>query len=307
MPDAAGPPVAGPRRVLVFGLGHAGRLLAARLQAAGIACVGTVRDPARALPPCGAVLRRFDGNRAEAALMADIAASDAVVASIPPDADGDPACRRFADALAVSGVARIVYLSSTGVYGDRGGGRIDETAAADACHPAALARLAAEAQWRALGERAGIPVAVLRLPGLYGPGRNALVQLARGHARHVVRPGLAFSRLHVEDLAEALFAALHLPQPAAFAVHLLADDEAAPPQDVLAFAAALSGLPLPPAQDWRDPVLPESLRRFYQADRRIDDAATRALLGWSPRHRSYREGLRALWAAGEGRPAEVPV
>ena len=75
----------------------------------------------------------------------------------------------------------------------------------------------------------------------------------------------------------------------------------------LAFAAALSGLPLPPAQDWRDPALPESLRRFHQADRRIDDAATRALLGWSPRHRSYREGLRALWAAGEGRPAEVPV
>ena len=136
-------------------------MLAACLQDAGIASVGTVRDSARTRLPCGVVLRRFDGQRADAALTAGIAATDAVPTPIPQDADGGPTCRRFADALAASCAGRIAYPSSTGGYGDLGGGRIDETAVADARHPAALTWFAAEVQRRAIGERAGVPVAVL--------------------------------------------------------------------------------------------------------------------------------------------------
>lgn len=265
-------------------------MLAACLQDAGIASVGTVRDSARMRLPCGVVLRRFDGQRADAALTAGIAATDAVPTPIPPDADGGPTCRRFADALAASRAGRIACPSSTGGYGNLGGGRIDETAVADARHPAALTWFAVEVQWRAIGERAGIPVAALRRPGLYGPAATRWCsRLAAARATSFV-PAWRFRACTWRTW----------PRPCSRCRICrsrglsLADDEAAPPQDVLAHAAALSGLPLPPAQDWRDPALPESVRRSI----RPAGASTM-------RHRSCREGLRASRAAGEGRAAAV--
>jgi len=141
---------------------------------------------------------------------------------------------------------------------------------------------------------------VFRLPGLYGRGRNALVQLAQGKARQVVRPGLVFNRLHVADLASGVQAAMQ--RPVRDALHLLSDDEPAPPQDVVAYAAALSGLPLPVVQAWDAPEVAASLRRFYASNKRIDGRATRAALQWQPRFTTYREGLDDAWAHGDGRP-----
>lgn len=290
---------AGPARVLVLGMGYSGRHLAALLQAKGIACSGTVRDPGTA-PDDGLTRYRLaDGVPVDEALHAAIRRADAIVCSVPPADAGDPALRVLADALHDSPALRWVgYLSSTAVYADRDGDWVDEHTCADADNDTAVRRLRAEQQWRAFAQARGITSAVFRLPALYGRGRNALVQLAQGKARHVVRPGLVFNRLHVEDLAGAVLAAMQRPH--VHALYLPADDAPAPPQDVLAHAALLSGLPLPAAQAWDDPAIPASLRRFYASNKRIDSRGTRAALQWRPRFATYREGLADAWANGDG-------
>ncbi|WP_049459862.1 NAD-dependent epimerase/dehydratase family protein [Stenotrophomonas maltophilia] len=282
-----------PGRVLILGLGWSGRVLAAQLQARGVQVAGTVRDPA-ASPDDG--LRRYPlqtGTPPAPGLLEEIARAEAVLCSVPPDAEGDPALRMLLPALHASPALRWVgYLSSTSVYADRAGGWIDESSVADATEAVGVQRRLAEAQWRALAEQRGIASAVLRLPGLYGPGRNALLQLAQGRARHVVRPGLVFNRLHVQDLAAVIIAAMQ--RPVAQGMYLPSDDEPAPPQDALAFAAQLGGFAMPPAVAWDDPALSPALRRFYQSSKRINSRGTRAALGWQPRFPSYREGLRDL-------------
>lgn len=289
-----------PARVLILGLGYSGRHLALRLQAQGIACSGTVRDPTSA-PADGLVRHRLvAGDAVGADLQAAIRTAEAIVCSVPPDASGDPVLPLLAQALQDSPALRWVgYLSSTAVYADRAGGWVDEHAAADAQDDTALKRLRAEQQWQAFARSRGMASAVFRLPGLYGRGRNALVQLAQGKARQVLRPGLVFNRLHVQDLAEAVLAAMQRPQPDA--LYLLADDEPAPSHAVLAHAAVLSGRPMPPAQAWDDPALPATLRRFYSSNKRIDSRAARAALQWQPTFPTYREGLADAWAAGDGR------
>lgn len=295
-------PAALPSHVLVLGLGYSGRHLAALLHSNGVACNGTVRDPASA--PADGLLRHrlVAGEPISAGLRESIRTAEAIVCSVPPDADGDPALRLLIDALGDSPALRWVgYLSSTAVYADREGGWVNETSAADATDETALKRLRAEQQWQAFAQARGIASAVFRLPGLYGRGRNALVQLAQGKARQVVRPGLVFNRLHVADLASGVQAAMQ--RPARDALHLLSDDEPAPPQDVVAYAAALSGMPLPVVQAWDAPEVAASLRRFYASNKRIDGRATRAALQWQPRFTTYREGLDDAWAHGDGRPA----
>jgi nucleoside-diphosphate-sugar epimerase len=282
-----------PSRVLILGLGWSGRVLAQHLQALGVRVAGTVRDPSSA--PDDGVLRHplhIDAPPSPA-LLDEIAQAEAVLCSVPPDAEGDPALRLLLPALRGSPALRWVgYLSSTSVYADRAGGWIDDSSRADSTEAAGVQRRRAEAQWRALAEERGIASALFRLPGLYGPGRNALLQLAGGRARHVIRPGLMFNRLHVQDLATVVVAALQ--RPAARGLYLPSDDEPAPPQDVLAFAAQLGSFVLPPAVAWNDPTLSPALRRFYASNKRIDSRGTRAALGWQPQFPTYREGLRAL-------------
>ncbi|WP_401735059.1 Rossmann-fold NAD(P)-binding domain-containing protein [Stenotrophomonas muris] len=282
-----------PSRVLILGLGWSGCALARHLQALGAYVAGTVRDPASA--PRDGLRRHPLGADAtpSPALLDEIAQAEAVLCSVPPDADGDPALRLLLPALRASPALRWVgYLSSTSVYADRAGGWVDERSAADATEAAGVQRLRAEAQWRALAGERGIASAVFRLPGLYGPGRNALLQLAQGRARHVVRPGLLFNRLHVDDLVTVVIASMQ--RPCVDGLYLPADDEPAPPQEVLAFAAQLGGFAMPPAVAWDDPALSPTLRRFYQSNKRIDSRGTREALAWAPRFPSYREGLRDL-------------
>lgn len=282
-----------PSRVLILGLGWSGGAMARHLQALGAHVAGTVRDPASA--PRDGLRRHPLGADAtpSPALLDEIAQAEAVLCSVPPDADGDPALRLLLPALRASPALRWVgYLSSTSVYADRAGGWVDERSAADATEAAGVQRLRAEAQWRALAGERGIASAVFRLPGLYGPGRNALLQLAQGRARHVVRPGLLFNRLHVDDLVTVVIASMQ--RPCVDGLYLPADDEPAPPQEVLAFAAQLGGFAMPPAVAWDDPALSPTLRRFYQSNKRIDSRGTREALAWAPRFPSYREGLRDL-------------
>ncbi len=294
-----------PARVLILGMGWSGCVLATHLRALGVHVAGTVRDPSSA--PDDALLRyqlRADSPPSPA-LLDEIAQAEAVLCSVPPDAEGDPALRLLLPALQESPALRWVgYLSSTSVYADRAGGWVDERSAADATEAAGVQRRRAETQWRALAEERGIASALFRLPGLYGSGRNALLQLSQGRARHVVRPGLVFNRLHVDDLATVVVASMQ--RPCVDGLYLPADDEPAPPQEVLAFAAQLGGFAMPPAVAWDDPALSPTLRRFYESNKRIDSRGTREALGWEPRFPTYREGLEDLAAALAGHGPALP-
>jgi Nucleoside-diphosphate-sugar epimerases len=294
-----------PTRVLILGMGWSGCVLATQLQARGVHVVGTVRDPSSA-PDDGLLRHQLRADAPpSSALLDEIAQAEFVLCSVPPDAEGDPALRLLLPALHESPALRWVgYLSSTSVYADRAGGWIDERSEADATDAAGVQRVRAEAQWRALAEERGIASAVFRLPGLYGPGRNALLQLAEGRARHVIRPGLAFNRLHVQDLATVIIAAMR--RPTRQGLYLPSDDEPAPPQHVLAYAAQLGGFAMPPAVAWDDPALSPTLRRFYESNKRIDSRGTRQALGWKPRFPTYREGLQALAASLAGHGPALP-
>lgn len=291
-----------PRRVLVFGLGYTARHLAARLQSHGVACDGTVRDP-QPTASTRTRLYRFADDAHDPALLQAIDEADAILASIPPDVAGDPAARVLGDAIAQAPRLQwLGYLSSTGVYADRQGGVVDADSPADGTDATAQSRLIAESQWRGLARRRGVPCAVFRLAGLYGPGRNALVQLAQGRARYLDRPGVLFNRVHVQDAGNAILASIAMRGGSSGdATWLLADDLPAAPREVLAEAARLSGRVVPPPLADDDPTVTPALRRFHAGSKRIDNRDSKVRLGWKLDYPSYVEGLAAAWASGDGR------
>jgi nucleoside-diphosphate-sugar epimerase len=189
----------------------------------------------------------------------------------------------------------VVYLSTIGVYGDHGGAWIDETAPLNAGNPRGRRRIEAEAAWLARGERLGSPVQVLRLAGIYGPGRSAVDDLRAGVARRLIKPGQVFNRIHVDDIAAAVMAALAHPE--ATGAFNICDDEPAPPQDVVEYAARRLGLPVPPDLSFEQAQLSEMARSFYAECKRCRNHRARRALGWRPQYPSYREGLDAIIAA----------
>ena len=188
----------------------------------------------------------------------------------------------------------IVYLSTIGVYGDRGGAWVDEATPPQPGAVRSRERLAAEQAWLDFGARQGIAVAVLRLAGIYGPGQNALVQIASGKARRIVKPGQVFNRIHVGDIAQAIDAALALRAPGIFNV---ADDAPTPPADPIAFAAQLMGVEPPPEIPFEQAATTMSpmALSFWQECRRVKNDKLKRELGVSLRYPTYREGLRALF------------
>jgi nucleoside-diphosphate-sugar epimerase len=261
--------------------------------------IGTARAPDKAIAPHAHILA-FDGRTASRELAARVEEADALLISAPPGERGDPVLTNLADAIALSRARSIVYLSTVGVYGDTAGSWVDEESDARPRAPRGTARLAAEAAWRRLGADAGKRVAVLRLAGIYGPGRNALVNLADGTARRIVKPGQVFNRIHVADIAQAIEACFTRNADSVFNV---ADDEPAPPQDVIAFAAELLGIAPPPEIPFEQAraTLSAMAQSFYADNRRVRNGKLKTALGVRLAYPTYREGLRALLAAGEGR------
>ncbi|HEX6014209.1 MAG TPA: SDR family NAD(P)-dependent oxidoreductase, partial [Geminicoccaceae bacterium] len=180
------------------------------------------------------------------------------------------------------------YLGTTAVYGDRRGEWVDEDTLSEPTLARGDRRARAEAAWLA----SGLPVHIFRLAGIYGPGRNAFVNLKDGTARRIVKPGQVFSRVHVDDIATVLEASTARPRPGA--VYNVCDDEPAPPQDVVAHAAELMGVPLPPEQAYETADLSPMARTFYRDSRRVRNELIKRELGVKLAFPSYREGLAAL-------------
>ena len=287
-------------RIFCFGLGYCAlRFVASREDALPS---GTVRgaDKAEALTSAGVAAFIFDGARADKALTPHLAGAEALLVSIAPEGPGDPVLARFADTLAqCRQLRRIVYLSTIGVYGDHDGGWVDETSETSPRSERGRGRLAAEAQWRALGEMLRIPVHILRLAGIYGPGRNLLVKLREGDARRIVKPGQKFNRTHVDDVAQAIGLTLRADGPGQ--IWNVADDEPAPPQDVMAFAAGLLGMAPPPEESFATAELTPMARSFYADNKCVSIEKLKRELGFNPLYPTFREGLRAMAEAGEGR------
>jgi nucleoside-diphosphate-sugar epimerase len=224
-------------------------------------------------------------------LGAALAEANHVLVSIAPDEAGDPVLARFRNALAALKPKSLVYLSTVGVYGDHDGGWVDE---ASECRPVSRRsrqRLAAEAAWRRFAEESGVPVAIVRLAGIYGPGRGPFEKIRRGTARRIVKPGQVFNRIHIDDIAAIVDAAF---ERRAMGIFNGADDEPAPPQDVLTYAAELLGLPPPPQVDFVTAELSPMARSFYGENKRVRNDRIKRELGVRLRHPTYREGLAAV-------------
>lgn len=284
-------------RLLCIGLGFSAAVLAARLAAKGWAVTATSRSQAgvTAIEALGYRGFRFDGQTPLPAVAFD-SVTHAVI-SAPPDAGGDPVLRLNASDFAARAAQFhwIAYLSTTGVYGDHGGGIVTEDTPLTPNTARGHNRVTAETQWLDLWRTHRLPVHVFRLAGIYGPGRNQLLSLLDGTAKRVIKEGQIFSRIHVEDIATVLEASIARPNPGR--AYNVCDDEPCPPQDVVEFGARLLGLPVPPAIAFEQAELSPMARSFYADSKRVSNARIKSELGVALSYPSYREGLRPL-AAG---------
>lgn len=280
-----------------FGLGYSAGILARSLAAKGWTIAGTSRDGAAAPFP----LRSFDRTHRLPDTAASLAGISHLLISIPPDPAGCPVFDCHGGDIAAARHLRwIGYLSSTNVYGDRGGGWVDEASPVAPSNERGRRRVAAEASWLELGRNSGIGVEIFRLAGIYGPGRSALDALRAGAARRIVKPGQVFSRIHVADLAAALEASM--ARPRAGGIYNICDDEPAPPEEIVTFAAALLGMEPPPLEDFASAVLSPMARSFYDDSKCVSNRRMKDELGIALRYPSYREGLRALLHNASAQP-----
>lgn len=273
-------------KLFVFGYGYTGEALARRL---GWEVAATARNPeqAAALKARGVTPVDPEDRKALAEALKD---ATAILVTAPPGDHGCPGLSALVPALAAANAFPdwIGYLSTTGVYGDREGRWVYETSPLSARSIEGARRVRAERDWLEVGRGMGLTAQVFRLPGIYGPGRSAFERLLEGRARRIVKPGQVFSRIHVDDIAGGIAASI--ARPRAGGIYNLCDDEPAPPQDVIAFAASLLGIAPPPETPYDE----ADQSRFYAENKRVSNALAKAELGWRPAYPTYREGLAAV-------------
>lgn len=285
-------------RLFILGHGYSARHFVRKFGGSFSHVAGTVRDPAKRDDLPGIELHAFSGSGPADVTVNRISAADVLLISIPPGGAGDPALTAFGDLLA-AGRRKVVYLSTIGVYGDHAGGWVDESTPPQATLDRARIRVAAEQAWT---DTARGNVAILRLAGIYGPGRNALVTLRSGTARRIIKPGQVFNRIHVDDIASAIMAAINHRDGGTWNV---CDDEPAPPQDVIAYAAQLMGVTPPAEEAFATAEMSAMARSFYSSSARVSNARLKRELGVALVHPTYRHGLDALWHDDEVRSART--
>lgn len=280
--------------LLSFGHGYSAQALERLLLPMGWEIIGTTRSPekAQAMAARGVTARLFPGPD----LSADLARATHILVSAGPNEAGDPVLAEAGDAISkVAGSkAWLGYLSTTGVYGDHAGGWVDETTPLTPSTARGRARVKAEAAWQDLARTKGAPLHIFRLAGIYGPDRGPFAKVRNGTARRIIKQGQVFSRIHVEDIAQVLLASMQAPK--AGAIYNLCDDNAAPPEDVIAYAAELLGLPIPPAINFEEAELSPMARSFYAESKRVSNTRIKEELGVTLRYPDYQTGLRALLA-----------
>lgn len=279
------------KRFLLFGLGFSGRVVARSLAAQGWTVIATTRSGLwrdRIDADAGISLYPFDRHHPlPEALFQGVSH---VLSTIPPDDHGDPVLDGIGALLGTLSPVWAGYFSTTGVYGDHGGGWVDEGTPATPAQERSRRRLAAEQAWLA----SGLPVHLFRLAGIYGPGRSALETVRSGTARRIVKPGQMFSRIHVEDLAQVVLASMAHPRPGV--VYNVCDDDAAPPQEVIDHACALLNLPPVPELSWDEALatLSPMALSFFAENKRVRNDLIKTELGVRLRYPSYRDGLASM-------------
>lgn len=280
--------------LLCFGLGYSAEALAKRLAAEGwtISGTATTAEGAERIAARGYEAFHFDGTAPVVGLDRAIARATHVLMSAPPDEAGDPALRIYGRDLAASAPLRwLGYLGTVGVYGDWQGAWVDETCELRTANQRSLWRIAAEKAWIDLVASSGKTAVVFRLAGIYGPGRGPLSNVLRGTAQRIVKPGQVFSRIHRDDIAGVVAAAIAC-QPQ-HTIYNVCDDEPARPQDVIAFATEQLGLPMLPEIPFEAAGLSPMQGSFYSENRRISNARAKGDLKWTLLYPTYREGIIA--------------
>ena len=262
-------------RMLIFGMGYCTSRLAQRLRAEGWEVIGTRREARdRALA--------FDDG---ASVLAALESASHVLSSVPPGRDGgEPVLDHYGAAIRSGPLQWSGYLSSTGVYGDADGAWVDESAPIG--FGRRKARSEADQRWQALRD----DMHVFRLPGIYGPGRSPLDRVREGKASRIDMPGQVFSRIHVDDIVSAVIASFDGPA----GVYNISDDLPAPQHEIVAHAARLLGMDVPPLQSLEEAALSEAALGFYAENRRVANGRAKRLLGWAPRYPDYKAGMQAL-------------
>ncbi len=275
------------KHLLCFGFGFSAEALAHKLDPIEWSVTGTSRSPES--------VAAINAQGFKGVLFGELQTIPEsvthIVTSVPPSDDGDPVLLRFKDELLsrAKTFEWVAYLSTTGVYGDRAGEWVDEDSALQPNTDRGQRRVDAEAAWQQIVD---LPLHIFRLAGIYGPGRNAFESLKSGKAQRVIKQGQIFSRIHVEDIAGVLLASINNPNPER--IYNLADDEPCAPQDVIAYAAELLGLPIPPDVPFQDAKLSAMAKSFYADSKRVSNARIKNELGYELKYPNYRVGLKAL-------------
>ncbi len=280
------------KTLLSFGHGYSARALT-RLLEDDWRVIGTTRseDKAATLLAEGTEPRIWPG----ADLTPALNAATHLLISAGPSAEGDPVLNTLRDEITArkDQFEWVGYLSTTGVYGDHQGGWVDENTPLSPSTKRGQMRVDAEAVWQSLG----LPLHIFRLAGIYGPGRGPFAKVRNGTARRIIKKGQVFSRIHVDDIAQVLAASIKQPNPGA--IYNLCDDDPAPPEDVIAHAAELLGLPIPPAQDFETADMTPMARSFYAESKKVRNDRIKSELGVELLYPTYRTGLKALLATEE--------
>ncbi len=278
--------------LLSFGHGYSANALSNLLLPAGWKITGTTRseEKAQLLRDAGVTPVIWPGTAPTEAM----ATASHILVSAGPSEDGDPVLAEFRDQIAAIAphLKWLGYLSTTGVYGDHDGGWVDEQTPLSPSTKRGQLRVDAEAAWQDLAADAGLPLHIFRLAGIYGPGRGPFAKVRNGTARRIIKKGQVFSRIHVEDIAQILFASIKAPRPGA--VYNMCDDDPAPPEDVIAYAAKLLQLPVPPAVDFETAEMTAMARSFYAESKKVRNNLIKEELGVKLLYPDYRTGLQAL-------------
>jgi nucleoside-diphosphate-sugar epimerase len=285
--------------LVCVGMGYSARALGQRLAGSmwTIAGTATRAESLARVAASGWQATPFDGTARSAELSDQLARATHVVMSAAPGEAGDALLRwHGADLASAPHLRWIGYLSTVGVYGDHQGSWIDEDTAVRPTSVRSRQRAMAETAWLDFARSSGKRVQIFRLAGIYGPGRSAVDNLRDGTARRIIKPAQVFNRIHVVDIAGTLMAAIDRPT-AAHAIYNVTDDEPAPPQDVVEFAAHQLGMPVPPDIPFAEAQLSEMGRSFYAENKRVSNARIKADLAAVLRYPTYREGMTALAAA----------